>query len=232
MSFDGPNDIARDSETYMSSEFSLEKWSNLFHDPNIIFTSYIEEVIEDNDKPIDVIIPNGSIIQSKSLKEIFKQLYPNKAILIPEHLKSKKYNFYFVNKELNSESENLLINDIAEQLNLNYTNTSTDGLHMELIIIDMSLLKIPEIKKRKGFRINENGNLILPYNNLEELSNALTQHTDYFWFTKSKKSIRYEFEIDISNYNELITDLNCYGLEVKEINKSIDVILFTESDKE
>ena len=230
---DGPHDIARDPETYMISEFGLEKFSNLFHDPNILFTSYIEEVFEDKDRGLEVRISStAAILESKTLRDIFKILYPDKVIIVPKQIETKKYNFYFVNKELNSDSDDLLINDIADQLNLKATKSITNGVHKQLKLKDKSLLISPQVKEWQRIKVKDNGNLHLPSNTLTELTTALTKHSDYYWSISTTSNKRYEFDIDISNYEAIKLSLKCFGIEIAEIKKSIDLVMFTVPHKE
>ena len=228
MSFKGPHDIARGSETYIKQEFGLKLWSDLMHDPNIVFTSYIEEAPENQQDIIDARTATGAILPQQTLQKILTQIYPTKRFRIPKSIEHLKYNFYFVDHELNSQSHTVLIESIADQLSLEVKEDEILGVESELYIYDSGLLHDP-LNKDKATIKYENSILELSHHTLKDLAAAISSRSDLLVMTKENSTDRYEFRVDLSSLETIKESLKCYGIKTKEKEIVLDSYVFSDT---
>ena len=228
MSLNGPYNIARDPETYINREFGVELWSELMQDPNIVFTSLIQEIPKNQEKIFDVKTATGALIQGHTLNSMLKSLYPDKVFVIPESLISTKYNFYFVNHDLNSDSDQLLLHEIASQLDLDLNKSKTNHVERGLFVKDDALLIPSTSDKRSPISLDENDILTLSYNTISELASAISQRTDLFLTTTNNTKKRYQFNVNIATNESIKESLKCYGIFIRDTDIISEVYVFSE----
>ena len=190
LSQDGPNNIIQNSEDLLQREFSLQLWSDMFMDPNIIQATYIEEITNPEVTGPSLYMGNGAFYESISLNALLYRLFPNKKFKIPSELKDKIYRFYFIDKALNSDSDDTLIKNIADQLSLISHKKKEETNIQMLVINDKSLLQKGN-KKNKGIKTNIKDKLIFTKNTISELASQLSSSTNYYWKYEGKSKSKY-----------------------------------------
>ncbi len=231
MKFDGPHDISRGLEHYLNSEFGLKKWSYMFQDPDILFDAYIaESPVVREEKIIEVSMSVGGIWASKSLEEILKSIYPHKQFVFPESISSNKYDFYYVNKELDADSDDRLLDDIADQLGLETVKIMASGFYYEIEIRDPTLLVSSKEEKVAPPDIDPAGQLSLKKSTLQELAITLSKKSNDLWTFRPSTNQRFKFIIDMTSYENIVKSLEGYGLKVKERETTIEVIEFIKDE--
>ena len=141
-------------------------------------------------------------IPDQPLLHILKQLYPHKKFSTPKYLESKNYNFLFVNHDLNADSEELLLNSIAEQLDLQKTNSKTIRREVELKLKKDKLL-VPAKRENRSLPKFEENILTLSHNTIANMAEAISLRSDYYFKTNINSQKTYQFTIDLSSYESI-----------------------------
>ena len=229
MSEDSPLAKVNDAEYYINQPFSLKLWSDMFHDPSIEFSSYIApHDTTSTEKTISAVTGNGAILMKSTLKEIFKSLYADKEVIIPADISEIEYDFYFVDKNLNSDSYDILVSSIGDQLGLSMEKSKANGVNIELQVKDKQKLSPPIKGNRNSIKNKEDRTMVLYRNTIEELARALSIRTDYFWSYNGKDQKRYSFQIELSSYETIISALKEIGITTKERDMTRDIYILSK----
>ena len=224
MSMDGPLHKVMDRENLMNQEFSLSLWSDMFMDPTITYITYIEENTLDGDaKMNDATMGNGAFLHNEPLPKILKNLFPKSKIQLPKDVYDKRYNFYFIDKELSSDSYDMILKDVAAQLGLKLTTAKTKG---QIFIIEKGeedLLSRSENNKYASTKWVD-GMLEIKNQNLKDLAYELTINSDAYWEYNGKDTRKYRYTINFQSIEKIKDSLEKYGLKVISPPQEIELI--------
>jgi len=219
LSQNGPLHKKQDPELLLKRKFSMELWTDLFMDPNTTRSIYIEQAqdsCETKEKGISI-GENGAFHQNTTLHELFRNLFPTQKFVIPDNIVDMKFNFYYVDKELDSNSENLLLNEISDQLDINIETSTEIDVFLSVKVSDNSLLIKSTEKDLVKITKDNDGNMVFGKNSIEELVGLLTARTNFFWTYKGKDISKYYYSSDMTSIKSIKSSLKCYGIEVIEV---------------
>ena len=136
---------------------------------------------------------------------------------------------YYVNQELDADSDDRLLDNIADNLGLETVKNMASGFCYEIEIRDPTLLVSKEEKVTRA-DIDPSGQLSLKKNTLEELALILSKKSNYHWESRPRTNQRFKFNIDMTSYENIVKSLEGYGLKVKERERTIEVIEFIKDE--
>ena len=137
---------------------------------------------------------------------------------------------YYVNQELDADSDDRLLDNIADNLGLETVKNMASGFCYEIEIRDPTLLVSSKEEKVTRADIDPSGQLSLKKNTLEELALILSKKSNYHWASRPRTNQRFKFNIDMTSYESIVKSLEGYGLKVKERERTIEVIEFIKDE--
>ena len=137
---------------------------------------------------------------------------------------------YYVNKELDADSDDRLLDNIADNLGLETVKNMASGFCYEIEIRDPTLLVSSKEEKVAPPDIDPAGQLSLKKSTLQELAITLSKKSNDLWTFRPSTNQRFKFIIDMTSYENIVKSLEGYGLKVKERETTIEVIEFIKDE--
>ena len=135
--------------------------------------------------------------------------------MIPENYLDKNYRFAYINRNLDSESNKILLDEILRKLELESETKEELGINYKVKISNENLLVKSNFDGFEGYKKETEKTIFFMKKTIRGMLDVLTEETDHLWTFNGKNKTKYQFVIDLESDESIIENLACYGLKVK-----------------
>jgi thiol-disulfide isomerase/thioredoxin len=208
--------------------YTMEWWSDLFHTSTLEWLVHIQPETTQRQKVPQVNFGNGAYYEQITLPALFRILFPQKQILLPEAHQQQAYRFVFIDKTPDGNSPDRLLAEIMDQLGWKFNQRIAEKTTFAVKVKRPARLKESTHIGFDGYTEEPDGVLFFQKQTLADLLLVLSQKTDSFWELdaplSSNANERYEFRIQMDSTQHIIESLEAYGLKVKAKPTQAEVI--------
>lgn len=222
-----PTDLLQDGESFIPQKMTMEEWYNDVEDSTVTWMVSIWEIdefpnITEGSRAMWSSGKDGYTTGS-TLREIFQFVFPEHKLVLPLKYEARLYAFAFIDKMRNRDSPKRIRKELFAQLGMNVVETVAEGWSHTITIRDATLLE-PSNSRMMTSRVLDDELFTPLLHSLSSLSEALVRVTDHKWVFRGKDKRKYDFEIDLSDRETMISSLERYGLKVKSKPTKISVV--------